>query len=178
MFLHGPKDMPSIVQHRLQLLPHVRPVKQKLRQLHSQWSLKVKEEIQKQFSVRFILVVEYLEWLTNVILVPKKDNKVRVCVNFRDFNKDNAKNDFPLSHIHMLVNSIVSHSLLSFMDGFSRYNQILMALENMEKTVFIIEWGMYCHRVMSFGLKNIGATYQRMETIFFHDMSTRMFRFI
>ena len=178
MSLHGHKDMPSIVQHRLQLLPHVRPVKQKLRQLHSQWSLKVKEEIQKQFSVRFILVVEYLEWLTNVILVPKKDNKVRVCVNFRDLNKDNPKNDFPLSHIHMLVNSTVSHSLLSFMDGFLGYNQILMALEDMEKTVFIIEWGMYCHRVMSFGLKNIGATYQRMETIFFHDMSTRMFRFI
>ena len=42
MSLHGPKDMPSIVQHRLQLLPHVRPVKQKLRRLHSQWSLKVK----------------------------------------------------------------------------------------------------------------------------------------
>ncbi|RVW20914.1 hypothetical protein CK203_110549 [Vitis vinifera] len=108
MSLHGPKDMPSIVQHRLQLLPHVRPVKQKLRRLHSQWSL--------------------------------KDNKVRVCVNFRDLNKDNAKNDFPLSHIHMLVNNTVSHSLLSFMDGFSGYNQILMALEDMEKTVFIIEW--------------------------------------
>ena len=88
--------------------------------------------------------------MTNVILVPKKDNKVRVCVNFRDFNKDNAKNDFPLSHIHMLVNSTVGHSLLSFMDGFLGYNQILMALEDMEKTVFIIEWGMYCYRVISF----------------------------
>ena len=116
--------------------------------------------------------------MTNVILVPKKDNKVRVCVNFRDLNKDNAKNEFPLSHIHMLVNNTVSHSLLSFMDGFSGYNQILMALEDMEKTVFIIEWGVYCYRVMSFGLKNVGATYQRMETTFFHDMSTRMFRFI
>ncbi|RVW25025.1 Transposon Ty3-I Gag-Pol polyprotein [Vitis vinifera] len=90
------------------------------------------------------------EWLTNVILVPKKDNKVRVCVNFRDLNKDNPKNDFPLSHIHMLVNSTVGHSLLSFMDGFLGYNQILMALEDMEKTVFIIEWGMYCYRVISF----------------------------
>ena len=97
--------------------------------------------------------------MTNVILVPKKDNKVRVCVNFRDLNKDNAKNEFPLSHIHMLVNNTVSHSLLSFMDGFSGYNQILMALEDMEKTVFIIEWGVYCYRVRSFGLKNVGATY-------------------
>ncbi|RVW17920.1 hypothetical protein CK203_115119 [Vitis vinifera] len=72
-----------------------------------------KEEIQKQLSVGFISVVEYPEWLANVVPVPKKDGKVRVC-----------------------------HSMLSFMDGFSGYNQILMAPEDMEKTAFITEWGM------------------------------------
>ena len=101
---------------------YLRPVKQKLRRLHSQWSLKVKDEIQKQFNVGFIAVVEYPEWLANVILVPKKDDKVRVCVDFRDLNKDNPKNDFPLSHIDILVDSTISHSLLSFTDGFSGYN--------------------------------------------------------
>ena len=50
--------------------------------------------------------------------------------------------------------------MLSFMDGFSGYNQILMALEDREKTTFIIEWGTYCYKFMSFGLKNVGATYQ------------------
>ena len=69
---------PSIVQHRLPLLPHARPVKQKLRRLHPRWSLQVKEEIQKQLSVGFLSVVEYLEWLANVVPVPKKDDKVRV----------------------------------------------------------------------------------------------------
>ncbi|WJZ91334.1 hypothetical protein VitviT2T_010415 [Vitis vinifera] len=73
---------PSIVQHRLPLLPHARLVKQKLRQLHPRWSLQVKEEIQKQLSVGFLSVVEYPEWLANVILVPKKDGKVRVYVDF------------------------------------------------------------------------------------------------
>ncbi|RVW34371.1 hypothetical protein CK203_092145 [Vitis vinifera] len=67
---------PSIVQHRLPLLPHARLVKQKLRQLHPRWSLQVKEEIQKQLSVGFLSVVEYPEWLANVILVPKKDGKI------------------------------------------------------------------------------------------------------
>ena len=63
--------------------------------------------------------------------------------------------------------------MLSFMDGFSRYSQILMALEDMEKTSFITEWGTYCYQVMSFGLKNAEATYQRVTTILFHDMMRR-----
>ncbi|RVW40890.1 hypothetical protein CK203_094285 [Vitis vinifera] len=63
---------PSIVQHRLPLLPHARPVKQKLRRLHPRWSLQVKEEIQKQLSVGFLSVVEYPEWLANVVPVPKR----------------------------------------------------------------------------------------------------------
>ncbi|RVW20478.1 hypothetical protein CK203_109914 [Vitis vinifera] len=92
---------PSIVQHRLPLLPHARPVKQKLRRLHPRWSLQVKEEIQKQLSVGFLSVVEYPEWLANVVPVPKKDGKVRVCVDFRDLNKASPKDDFPLPHIDM-----------------------------------------------------------------------------
>ncbi|RVW69501.1 Retrovirus-related Pol polyprotein from transposon 17.6 [Vitis vinifera] len=110
---------PSIVQHHLPTLPHARPVKQKLRRLHPRWSLQVKEEIQKQLSVGFISVVEYPEWLANVVPVPKKDGKVRVCVDFRDLNKVSPKDDFPLPHIDLLVDGTAGHSMLSFMDGFS-----------------------------------------------------------
>ena len=130
---------PTIVQHHLPILPHARPVKQKLRRLHPRWSLQVKEEIQKQLSVGFLSVVEYTEWLANVVPVPKKYGKVRVCVDFRDLNKASPKDDFPLPHIDMLVDSTVGHLMLSFMDGFSGYNHILMALEDMEKTSFITE---------------------------------------
>ena len=63
--------------------------------------------------------------------------------------------------------------MLSFMDGFSEYNQILMAPEDMEKASFIIEWGTYCHRVMPFGLKNARTTYHRAATTLFHDMMYR-----
>ena len=72
---------PSIVQHHLPILPHDRPVKHKLRRLHPRWSLQVKEKIQKQLSVGFLSVVEYPEWLANVIPVPKKDHKVKVCID-------------------------------------------------------------------------------------------------
>ena len=131
----------------------------------------MKEEIQKQLNVGFLSVVEYPEWLANFVLVPKKDGKVRVRVDFRDLNKASPKDDFPLPHIDMLVDSTTGHSILSFMDEFSGYNQILMAPKDMEKTSFIIEWGTYCYRVMSLGLKNVGATYQRAATTIFHDMT-------
>ena len=111
--------------------------------------------------------------MANVVPVPKKDGKVRVCVDFRDLNKACPKDDFPLLHIDMLVDSTTGHPMLSLMDGFSGYNQILMALEDMEKTSFITEWGTYCYRVMPFGLKNAGAIYQRAATTLFHDMMHR-----
>ncbi|RVX10261.1 Transposon Ty3-I Gag-Pol polyprotein [Vitis vinifera] len=99
----------------------------------------LEEEIQKQLSVGFLLMVEYPEWLANVVPVPKKDDMVRVCVDFRDLNKASPKDDFPLPHIDMLVDSTTGHSMLSFMDGFSGYSQILMAPKDMEKTSFITE---------------------------------------
>ena len=121
----------------------------------------------------FLLVVEYPKWLANVVHVPKKDGNVIFCVDFRDLNKASPKDDFPLPHINMLVDSTTSHLVLSFMDRFSGYNQILMALENMEKTSFITEWGTYCYRVIPFGLKNTGATYHKAATTLFHDMMHR-----
>ena len=111
--------------------------------------------------------------MANVVPVPKKDDKVRVCVNFRDLNKASPKDDFPFPHIDMLVDSTAGHSMLSFMDGFSGYNQILMALKDMEKISFITEWGTYCYWVIPFELKNARATYQRVATTLFHDMMHR-----
>ena len=82
-------------------------------------------------------MVNYPEWLANVVLVSKKDGKVRMCVDFRDLNKASPKDDCPLPHIDVLVDNIAGHEPLSFMDGFSGYNQIMMAPEDMEKTSFI-----------------------------------------
>jgi hypothetical protein len=93
-----------------------------------------------------------------------------MCVDFRDLNRACPKDDFPLPHIDVLVDNTAGSALMSFMDGFSGYNQILMAPEDMKKTTFVTEWGIYCYTVMPFGLKNIGATYQRMATTLLHDM--------
>ena len=93
-----------------------------------------------------------------------------MCVDYRDLNRASPKDNFPLPHIDMLVDNTAQHSLFSFIDGLSGYNQIRMALEDMEKTTFVTMWGTFCYKVMPFGLKNVGATYQRAMVILFHDM--------
>ena len=115
-------------------------------------------------------VVEDTHWLANIIPVPKKDEKVRMCVDYRDLNKACPKDDFLLPHIDTLVDSAASSARYSFMDGFSGYNQIMMAVIDKLKTSFTIEWGIYCYLVMHFGLKNAEATYQRMAMTLLHDM--------
>ncbi len=93
-----------------------------------------------------------------------------MCVDFRDLNRACLKDDFPLPHINVLVDNTAGSALMSFMEGFSGYNQILMATKDMTKTTFVIEWGIYCYTVIPFGLKNTGAIYQRMATALLHDM--------
>ena len=102
--------------------------------------------------------------------VPKKDGKVRMCMDFRDLNKVCPKDDFPLLHIDVLVDNTASSVLMSFMDGFLGYNQIKMAPREMTKTTFTTKSGIYCYTMMSFGLKNAGATYQKMAIALLHDM--------
>ena len=102
--------------------------------------------------------------------VPKKDRKVRMYVDYWDLNRANPKDNFPLPHIDVLMDNTASFALFSFMDGFSGYNQIKMAPEDMEKTMFVTLWGTFCYKVMSFGLKNAGATYQQAMVALFHNM--------
>ena len=132
--------------------------------------MKIKEEVQKQIDAGFLVTSTYPQWVANIVPVPKKDGKVRMCVDYRDLNKASPKDDFPLPPIDMLVDNTAKFNVFSFMDGFSGYNQIKMAPEDMEKTTFITPWGTFCYRVMPFGLKNARATYQRVMSTLFHDM--------
>jgi len=108
--------------------------------------------------------------VSNIVVVPKKEGKIRVSVDFTDLNRASPKDNFPLPHIDMLVNNAARSPIYSFMDGFLGYNQIKIAQENKEKTTFVTSWGTFCYKVMPFGLKNAGATYQRAMVTLFHDM--------
>ncbi|RDY10264.1 hypothetical protein CR513_05247, partial [Mucuna pruriens] len=100
-------------------------------------ALKIKEEVKKQWDAGFLAMSNYPQWVANIVPVPKKDRKVRMCVDYRDLNQASPKDNFPFPHIDMLVDNTACHAFFSFMDGFSRYNQILMAEEDREKTTFV-----------------------------------------
>ena len=127
----------DIVVHRLPLREECMPVKQKLRRVKPEMLLKIKEEVKKQLDAGFLEVAKYPQWVANIVPVPKKDGKVRMCVDYRDLNRASPKDNFPLPHIDTLVDNTAKHSLFSFMYGFSGYNQIRMAPEDMEKTTFL-----------------------------------------
>jgi len=134
VFAWSYQDMPgldtSIVEHKLPLKPECPPVKQKLRRMKPEMSLKIREEVKKQFDAGFLAVARYPQWVANIVPVPKKDGKVRMCVDYRDLNRASPKDDFPLPHIDVLVDNTAQYSFFSFMDGYSGYNQIKLAEED------------------------------------------------
>ena len=95
-------------------------------------------------------------------MVKKPIGKWRICIDYTDLNKACPKDSFPLSKIDQLVDATTVHQLLSFIDAFSRYNQIQMASKDEEKIAFVTNKGLYCYKVIPFGLKNAGATFQRL----------------
>ncbi|KAK4397616.1 hypothetical protein Sango_1237100 [Sesamum angolense] len=109
-------------------------------------------------------------WISSIVPVRKKNGQIRVCVDFRDLNITFPKDDFPLSIAELIIDATTGHEALSFMDGLSRYNQIRMGPVDEELTAFRTPKGIYCYKVMSFGLKNVGATYQRAMQKIFDDM--------
>ena len=153
---------PIVITHKLNINPSFKPVKQKHRSFAPERQKAFNEEVGKLLQAGAIREVEYPEWLANVVLVKKANGKWRLCIDFTDINKACPKDSFPLPRIDLIVDATAGHELLSFMDAFSGYNQISMDPNDQEKTSFVTAQGTYCYRVMQFGLKNAGATYQRL----------------
>jgi hypothetical protein len=153
---------PSVICHGLNIDPFIRPIKQKKRVFAPDKNQAIFDEVEKLLTAGFIREVYYPDWLANVVMVKKPNGKWRMCVDFTDLNKACPKDSFPLPLIDQLVDSTAGHKLLTFMDAFSGYNQIMMDDVDQEKTSFITSKGLFCYKVMSFGLKNAGATYQRL----------------
>ena len=133
--------------------------------------LKVKEEIEKLLKVKFIRPTRYVQWLANIVPIMKNNRKLRVCVDFRDLNVATPKDMYVMPIADMLVDSTTNNELLSFMDNFSWYNKILIAVNEISKIAFRCRgsFGTFEWLVMPFGLKNAGETYQRAMNAIFYD---------
>ncbi|KAK2370658.1 hypothetical protein QL285_083688 [Trifolium repens] len=126
-------------------------------------------QLLKEFSDCFAW--DYVEWLANIVPVIKKNGTLRVCIDFRDLNNATPKDEYAMPVAEMLVDSAAGFEFLSMLDGYSGYNQIFIAEEDVSKTAFRCPGalGTYEWVVMPFGLKNAGATYQRAMNSMFHD---------
>ena len=162
---------PSVIVHRLNVNPAFSRIRQKKRVFAQERDKAIAEEVRKLLEAGFIREVYYPDWLANMVMVKKSNGKWRMCVDFRDLNRACPKDSYLLPRIDTLVDLTARHELLSFMDAFSGYNQIKMNKEDQEKTSFVTSQGLFCYKVMSFGLKNAGATYQRlMNKMFTHQI--------
>lgn len=128
----------------------------------------VKEEVSKLLEASVIRKVQYLEWLSNIVVVKKKNEKWRVCVDFTNLNKAYPNDSFPLPKIDQLVDATSGHERMSFLDACRGYHQIAMHLEDQEKASFITLVGLFYYKVMPIELKNARATYQRLVTKMFN----------
>jgi len=85
----------------------------------------------------------------------KKNGQIQCCVDFRNLNRVCPKDKFPLPNMYLLINYVVGNAMFSFMNGFSRYNQIRMAPKDVKKTAFRMPIDNFYYTVMPFGLKGI-----------------------
>ena len=177
IFKWSHKDMPviatEVIQHCLNVDPEKKPIQQRQQVFAPKCNRVIMDEVDKFLVASFIQEVYYPDWLAKVILVKKANRKWRMCMNFTDLNSTCPKDSFPLPRIDQLVNSTTGHKLLTFIDAFSSYNQIKMLEEDQEKTAFITSQGLYCYKIMPFGLKNAGATYQKLVNRMFNRQIER-----
>ena len=123
-----------VITHRLNVNPSFKSVKKKMRSFALERQKAINEEVGKLLQAKAIREVEYPEWLANVVLVKKANDKWRLCIDFTDLNRACLKDSFPLPRIDLIVDATAGHELLSFMDAFSGYNQISTDPNDQEKT--------------------------------------------
>ena len=159
----------SIVEHRLPIKSGFWPHQQPARRCNPNILPDIKAEITKLIEAKFIRQCRYAEWISNVVPVYKKNGKLWVCIDFWNLNKATPMDGYPMLVADLLVDATAGHRIISFMDGNAGYNQIFMAEEDISKTTFrcpghvgLFEW-----IVMTFGLKNAGATYQKGYEFYF-----------
>ena len=159
---------PELVVHALNVDPRIKLVIQLARVFHIEVKAQITQEVKKLLAAGFIKLIQHPKWLSNIVPMKKNNDQIRCCVDFCNLNKACLKDEFPLPNINLLLDSTAGSSIFSFMDGYSRYNQIRMATKDTKKTTFKIPIGNIYYTVMPFGLKNAGAMYQRTMTAIFH----------
>ena len=177
-----------ICTHRIHLEEDVKPSRQPQRRLNPIMKEVVKNEVLKLLDVGVIYPIADSKWVSPTQVVPKKsgvtvvaneNNELiptrvtsgwRVCIDYRKLNAGTRKDHFPLPFVDQMLERVAGHEFYCFLDGYSGYNQIEIALEDQEKTTFTCPFGTFAFRKMPFGLCNAPGTFQQCMMGIFSDM--------
>jgi hypothetical protein len=151
----------ELAEHTLEVNKTTRPIKQKLRRFAKDRKQAIEVDVCKLLAAGFIRECKHPVWLANPVLVPKKTVGLRMRIDYTDLNNNCTKDPSPLPRIDQVVDSTAGSILLCFLDCYSGYHQIALHPNDEDKTTFITPHDIYCYKVMTSGLKNAGATYQK-----------------
>ena len=170
---------PLICTYRIYLEDNVKPSREMQLRLNPNMKEVMRVEVLKLLDVEIIYPISDSKWVSPTQVVPKKsgvavvkneNNELiptrvttnwRVCIDYRKLNLVTSKDHFPLLFMDQILERVAGYEYYCFLDGYSRYNQIEIALKDQEKTTFTCPFGTFAYRRMPFGLCNAPAMFQR-----------------
>ncbi len=140
------KDLREVTmeQQKIELLLNVKPIITKQRRWNPKYITMVKEELDKLLEAGFIRHAETIEWVSPLVFALKKNDKFRVCVNYKALNKVIKKNRYPLPFCEEILEVVVSHKMYTFKDGYKGYHRVKIVLKDQLKTTFTTPWETFC----------------------------------
>jgi len=156
-----------VIQHTIPLKENQKPFKQKLKRVNPVLLPLIEKEVKRMYEAGKIAPIRFSEWVSNLVPTRKKTGEIRLCGDLRNLNNVSLKDHYPLPKMDHILQRVVGASIISLLDGFSGFNQILVHPDDQEKTAFTTPWGTFKYVKMPFGLKNAGATFQRAMDIAF-----------
>jgi hypothetical protein len=163
----------SIIQHRIPIREDQKPFRQKLRRINPKLLPLIEKEIKKMYNAKIIVPLRFSKWVSNLVPTHKKTGEIRLCIDFRNLNKDSLKDNSPLLKMDHILQRVIGSSRISLLDGFSGYNQVLVHPDDQDKTAFTTPWGTFMYVKIPFGLMNAGATFQRVMNITFVEETSK-----
>ena len=158
-----------IATHRIELDTAISPCHQARYYINPNYTKAVKEDLEKLLKAGFIEPTDQATWLSPIVVVPKKNGKLPICVDFRRLTAATKKDLYSLPFTDKVLDMVIGYAAYSFIDYFSGYHQVHIHPDGRYKTAFITEWGAYVWVVMPFGLKNAPSTYERIVNQIFKD---------
>jgi hypothetical protein len=161
---------PALIQHAIPIKEGIKMVRQKQRPINPALEATIRKELEKLLKAGIIFLVNYSEWVSNLVPVQKMIGQNRLCVDFHTLNRASIKDYCPLHNMEMILQQVVGLQLMSLLDDFFGYNKIKVKRIDKYKTTFITRWGTFTYEHMSFGLSNAGVTFQRAMKISFDHL--------